>query len=110
MSDMKAGSAWVGEHVEDVKFWLRRIETFLTGIRRLKKLPLLPDALPFWFDLVEWIRFAALAHENPLTLTTNEQNSQNNIDACHAITDSVDLRRPYGDGSIIRVPFVLISG
>ncbi len=43
-------------------------------------------------------------------MDTNEQNSQNNIDACHAITDSVDLRRPYGDGSIIRVPFVLITG
>jgi hypothetical protein len=31
-------------------------------------LPLLPDCLPFWLDLVEWIRFATLAHEKPLTL------------------------------------------
>jgi len=31
-------------------------------------------------------------------MDTNEQNSQNNIDACQAITDSVDdLRRPDRD-------------
>jgi len=30
-------------------------------------------------------------------MDTNEQNSQNNIDACHVITDSVDLRRSYRD-------------
>ena len=39
----------------------------------MKKLPLLPDRLPFWLDLIERIRLAALAHEKPLTLTTNGQ-------------------------------------
>jgi hypothetical protein len=34
-------------------------------------LPRFPNRLPFWLDLIERIRFAALAHENPLTLTTN---------------------------------------
>jgi hypothetical protein len=34
----------------------------------VKKLPLSPDCLPFWFDLIEWIRFATLAHDKPLTL------------------------------------------
>jgi hypothetical protein len=28
----------------------------------VKKLPLFPDGLPFWFELVEWVRFAALVH------------------------------------------------
>ncbi len=28
----------------------------------MKKLSLLPDGLPFRLDLIEWIRFAALAH------------------------------------------------
>ena len=33
----------------------------------MKKLALVPDGLPFWFDLVEWIRFAAVVY----VLTTN---------------------------------------
>jgi hypothetical protein len=33
----------------------------------VKKLLLFPDGLPFWVELVEWIRFAALVHG----LTTN---------------------------------------
>ena len=71
MSDMKAGAAWVGEHVEDIKFRLGGIEIFLARIRHAKKLPLFPNRLPSWLDLIERIRFATLAHENPLTLTTN---------------------------------------
>src|SRR5438034_736015 len=71
MSDVEAGSAWVGEHVEDVKFRLGAVEIFLARTGRMKKLPLFPNRLPFWLDLIERIRFAALAHENLLTLTTN---------------------------------------
>jgi hypothetical protein len=59
----------------------------------VKKLPLLPDCLPFWLDLIEWIRFTTLAHDKLLTLNHEwirmNMNSQNNIDGCHAITDSV---------------------
>src|SRR5438132_11000095 len=61
MSDVQARAAGVRKHVEDEKLWLCCIETFLAGIRRMKHLLLLPDRLPFWFDLIEWIRFAALA-------------------------------------------------
>src|SRR5438445_13793504 len=61
MSDVQPCPARVRKHVEDVKFWLRRIETFLARIGHMKELSLLPDGLPFWFDLVEWIRFATLA-------------------------------------------------
>ena len=61
MPDVQARPARVRKHVEDVKFWLRRIETFLARIGHMKKLSLLPDGLPFWFDLVERIRFATLA-------------------------------------------------
>jgi hypothetical protein len=28
----------------------------------VKKLLLFPDGLPFWFELVEWVRFATLVH------------------------------------------------
>jgi hypothetical protein len=64
---MQACAARIGKHVEDVKFGLRGIKTFLTWIGRAKELSLFPDGLPFWFELVEWIRFAALVHG----LTTN---------------------------------------
>ena len=100
MANVQSSPTWVGEHVEDVKFRLGRIEMFFAGIWLVKKLPLLPDCLPFWLDLIKRIRFATLAHDRLLTLnhewTRMNTNSQNNIDACHAITDSVDdLRRPY---------------
>ena len=61
MSDVQPCPTWIGKHVEDVKFRLRGIEIFLAGIRRMKKLPLLPNGLPLWFEPVEWIWFAALA-------------------------------------------------
>ncbi len=61
MSNVQPRPAGVRKHVEDVKFWLGRIETVFARIRRVKKLSLLPDGLPFWFDLVERIRFATLA-------------------------------------------------
>jgi hypothetical protein len=41
---------------------------FFAGIWRVEKLPLLPDCLPFWLDLVEWVRFATLTHDKLLTL------------------------------------------
>jgi hypothetical protein len=62
VANVQACATRVGKHVEDVKFWFGVIETFLTGIGRVKKLSLFPDSLPFWFELVEWVRFAALVH------------------------------------------------
>ena len=67
MTDVQACAARVGKHVENIKFRLRGIETFLTGIGRVKEPSLFPDGLPLWFELVEWVRFAALVH----VLTTN---------------------------------------
>src|SRR6266513_1342261 len=67
MTDVQTSSAGIREHVENVKFRLGRIEIFVAGIWRVKKLPLFPDFLPFQLDLVEGIRFATLVHEEPLT-------------------------------------------
>ena len=61
MPNVQARPARVRKHVEDVKFWLPKVETFFARIGRMKKLPLFPDGLPFRFDLVERIRFATLA-------------------------------------------------
>src|ERR1043166_2462818 len=61
MTNVQPRPARVRKHIEHVEFCLRRIETLLAGIRRVKKLALIPDGLPFRLDLVEWIRFAALA-------------------------------------------------
>src|SRR6478672_11384668 len=61
MSDVQPRPARVGKHIENVKFWFRRIETLFTRIGRVKKLPLLPNGLPFRFDLVEWIWSTPLA-------------------------------------------------
>src|SRR5881409_1302774 len=61
MSDVQPRAAGVRKHVEDEKLWLCRIETFFTRIGRVKRLPLLPNGLPFRFDLVEWIWFAPFA-------------------------------------------------
>src|ERR1700741_1957845 len=61
MPNVQPRPAGIRKHVEDVKFWLRRIETLLAGIRRMKKLMLVPDRLPFRFNLIKWIRFATLA-------------------------------------------------
>ena len=38
MADMQSGAARIGEHVEHVKFRLRRIEVLFAGIRRVKSL------------------------------------------------------------------------
>ena len=72
MADVQARAARVREHVEDVKFRFGRIEIFLARIWRVKKLPLFPDRLPFRLDLVERIRFAALAHRIQSRMDTNE--------------------------------------
>ena len=60
MPDVQTCSARVWEHVEDVELRLRLVEIFVAGIWCMKTLPLFPDRLPFWFDLMEWVRFAAL--------------------------------------------------
>jgi hypothetical protein len=62
VANVQACATRVGKHVEDVKFSFGVIETFLTGIGCVKKLSLFPDSLPFWFELIEWVRFAALVH------------------------------------------------
>ena len=63
MTDVQAGAARIREHVEDVELRFGRIEILFIRIRRVKNLPLIPDGLPLRLDLIEWIRFAALAHE-----------------------------------------------
>ena len=70
MSHVQPGAARIGEHIEDVKLWLGRIEIFLARIGRVKNLALVPDALPLRLDLIEGIRFAALAAHTDV-LTTN---------------------------------------
>jgi hypothetical protein len=67
VANVQACATRIGKHVEDVKFWFGVIEIFFTGIGRVKKLLFFPDGLPFWFELVEWVRFAALVHDS----TTN---------------------------------------
>ena len=80
---MQACAAGIGKHIQDIKFRLRGIETFLTRIGRMKELSLFPDGLPSWFEFVEWIWFAALVHGKPLTLnhewTRMNTNSQRNL-------------------------------
>ena len=62
MSDMKTGAARIRKHVEDVEFRLFQIKARLAGVRRVKKLPLIPKALPFGFKPIERVGFAALTH------------------------------------------------
>src|SRR5947209_17721180 len=69
--DMQSGAAWIWEHVEHIKLRFFTIEVFVSGVRRVKNLALVPNALPFRLDLVEWVRFAALVHRQR-QLTTNE--------------------------------------
>src|SRR6266481_5583004 len=61
MTNVQPGPARVRKHIEHVEFWLRRVETLLTGVGRVKKLALVPDGLPFRLDLVERIWFTAVA-------------------------------------------------
>src|SRR5205823_2313215 len=59
MADMQPRAARIGEHIEHVIFWPRRIEIQLARIRRVKGLLLLPARLPARLDLVEGIWFSA---------------------------------------------------
>src|ERR1051325_8596339 len=43
MSNVQPGAARVRKHIEHVKFWLRRVECFLAGVGRVKKLALVPN-------------------------------------------------------------------
>src|SRR6478735_2750565 len=61
MTNMQARPARVRKHIEHVEFWLGWIETLLAGVRRMKKLALVPDGLPFRLNLVERIWFTAVA-------------------------------------------------
>src|SRR6516165_8218063 len=61
MPNVEASSARIREHIEHVEFWLCRIKTFLAGIGSVKNLPLIPDGLPFWLNLIERIWLTAVA-------------------------------------------------
>src|SRR5436190_23877325 len=61
VTDMQPGPTRVREHIEHVELWLLGIEPFLARIGRVKRLALVPDGLPLWLNLVEWIRSAAIA-------------------------------------------------
>src|SRR5262249_4662207 len=60
--DVKSGTAGVGEHIQDIVFFAFRIETWLTRIWRMEKGSLVPNGLPFRFQNVERVRFAAFTH------------------------------------------------
>src|SRR5438067_12368528 len=62
MTYVQSRPARIGKHIEHVEFPLGRIQLQLSGIRRVKQLPLLPNLLPFWLDPIEWVRFTAFAH------------------------------------------------
>ena len=61
MTNVQPRPARVRKHIEHVEFWLRRIETLLARVQRVKKLALLPNGLPFRLDLVERIWFTTVA-------------------------------------------------
>src|SRR5256885_12151791 len=100
MANMQACAARIGKHIQDVKFRLRGIETFLTGIGRVEELSLFPDGLPFWFELVEWIRFAALVHgktpDVKPRMDTNEHQFTEERRYSSTVTELVDALRRLG--------------
>src|SRR5215212_9155701 len=61
MTHMQAGPAWIRKHIEHKVFRFSGVELFLAGIRGVEKLFFLPDLLPLRLDLIEGIRFSALA-------------------------------------------------
>src|SRR5438067_13060885 len=58
-SHMQTGAARIRKHVEDAKFRVRRIETFLPRLRRMKQLLLVPQALPLGFPPTERLSLPA---------------------------------------------------
>jgi hypothetical protein len=79
---VQAGGARIREHSEHVELRLLGIEIPLVRIIHVKKLTLIPDRLPLRLDLIEWIRFAAFAHEKTsdvnhewTRINTNSQSS-----------------------------------
>src|SRR5215470_1226014 len=55
MTNVQPRAARVRKHIEHIEFWLRRIETLVARVKRMKKLALFPNGLPFRLDLVERI-------------------------------------------------------
>jgi hypothetical protein len=56
----------------------------------VKNLPLLPDRLPFWLDLIKWIWFATLAHEaldrmNRIVTRWNTMAESNAVDRVNPV-------------------------
>ncbi len=66
MTDVQAGAAWIRKHVEHVELRFGRIEISLAWVERVEKLAFVPNRLPLRLDLIEWIGFASLAHEEEL--------------------------------------------
>ena len=94
VSDVQPGTARIREHVEDVKFRLGRIEIFLAWISRMKKLPLLPDRLPFWLDLIERIRFAALATHQIMNQESRKTGKRNGLGASFRLAAVICVTDP----------------
>ena len=58
---MQTRAARIGKHVQDVVFWLVGLNPGSPGLAH-EKSALIPDGLPFWFENVERVWFAAFAH------------------------------------------------
>src|SRR5438552_8572565 len=101
MSNVQPSPARVRKHVEYIKFWFPGIETLLAGIGRMKKLPLLPDGLPFWFDLVERIRFATLATHGCSRTFKNQYSSMQLIVATRNAHKTLEIQRILGPAYIV---------
>src|ERR1700730_16094499 len=81
MSDVQTGAARIREHIEHVKLRFLWIETLLFGIERVKDLALIPDFLPLRLDLVERIRFAALAAHRIINQESRKTGKENGFGA-----------------------------
>src|SRR5438094_1284805 len=79
MTNVQPRPARVRKHIEHVEFWLRRIETFLAGVGRVKKLALVPDGLPLRLDLFEWIWFASVATHYRLNQESRKAEKETRI-------------------------------
>jgi XTP/dITP diphosphohydrolase len=77
VADVQSGPAWIGKHVEDVELRFGRVEIFLAGIWRVKGAGLVPNGLPFWFEMIEWVRFAALVHAERIRNTGKQEENRN---------------------------------
>ena len=75
MAHMKALSTRVREHVENVVFWLGRVETFVTWTGSAVGLILSPVRLPFGLKSIEGIRFTFFGHDVEQRKAMNEEKN-----------------------------------